>query len=460
METYAKNLHAMNDSLHHLQTDIQRLAQQQSQIQQMMQQQRQQQQSPMDPQPFFISEGHHPHHPPPPPPPQRRTWGQPQPINFAHQLAWTAHNHSRRQQWGQQHRPIDLYHGYGPQSSDHDPYSVALPHPSRPAVGGSLYEQQRPDMYGYGYQQSAQHYGSAYISPPSVNSLSRTPFRLHDSRTMMSPPQMSSPSTTMPRTSFFDAISETSSPQRTTSSATSTMQTSHNAAANYSHLQSSIPAPQEDDMAPQNVSFIESSAEEKQQNDVESEESPAKKLPERLSQLHISSGTKTYRIHSDDITNKDTTATASVARPTISSTFKQNYSSGAESTGPSSLGQSSHAARSEQEEETLVNMKTERLKEDKDTAAGFVISFDESKPRKAKPALKPRKPSLKNGIDEVIMSSDGSNSSRKENVPPEVSSHLTTSTCRSYATSVRNLPYTPLWMRLSLFQPDQVLFPH
>jgi prefoldin subunit 5 len=33
METYSKSLSAMNDSLHDLQSDIQRLAQQQSQIQ-------------------------------------------------------------------------------------------------------------------------------------------------------------------------------------------------------------------------------------------------------------------------------------------------------------------------------------------------------------------------------------------------------------------------------------------
>ena len=37
IDTYSKSMYAMNDSLHDLQNDIQRIAQQQSQIQQMMQ---------------------------------------------------------------------------------------------------------------------------------------------------------------------------------------------------------------------------------------------------------------------------------------------------------------------------------------------------------------------------------------------------------------------------------------
>ncbi len=101
----------MNDSLHDLQSDIQRLAQQQSQIQIMMSgprletspgppQQPQQPHNPMDPQPFYIAS--------PDPPistPTRRTWGQPQPISFAHQQqsqmdpsGWQGM--PRRGQWG------------------------------------------------------------------------------------------------------------------------------------------------------------------------------------------------------------------------------------------------------------------------------------------------------------------------------------------------------------------------
>lgn len=87
-------------------------------------------------------------------------------------------------------------------------------------------------------------------------------------------------------------------------------------------------------------------------------------------------------------------------------------------------------------------MKTERLKEDADASKGFVISFDDDdKPKKPKPELKNRRlssgqspsaagslaggpgglvaPGLKkHSLGGETFSSDGSNSSRKENVPP------------------------------------------
>ena len=84
-------------------------------------------------------------------------------------------------------------------------------------------------------------------------------------------------------------------------------------------------------------------------------------------------------------------------------------------------------------------MKTERLKEDADASKGFVISFDDDdKPKKPKPELKNRRlssgtapatpgggPAKKhsgvlgsgNPMGETL-SSDGSNSSRKENMDP------------------------------------------
>ena len=69
---------------------------QQSSRLQPQQQQPQQSPNPMDPQPFYISQ--------PDPPPQRRTWGQPQPIHFAHQhgpggMDWPQQP-ARRAQWG------------------------------------------------------------------------------------------------------------------------------------------------------------------------------------------------------------------------------------------------------------------------------------------------------------------------------------------------------------------------
>ena len=74
-------------------------------------------------------------------------------------------------------------------------------------------------------------------------------------------------------------------------------------------------------------------------------------------------------------------------------------------------------------------MKTERLKEDADASKGFVISFDDDdKPKKPKPELKNRRLSSgtgpgvggqkKHSLGGETFSSDGSNSSRKENVPP------------------------------------------
>merc|ERR1719510_1241703 len=71
----------------------------------------------------------------------------------------------------------------------------------------------------------------------------------------------------------------------------------------------------------------------------------------------------------------------------------------------------------------LAAMKTEKLKDDADASKGFVISFDNDAPKKPKPQLKQRRlSSKKNSLagQSEILSSDGSNSSRKENVPPEL----------------------------------------
>ena len=74
----------------------------------------------------------------------------------------------------------------------------------------------------------------------------------------------------------------------------------------------------------------------------------------------------------------------------------------------------------EEEQEALSTMKTERLKDDTDATKGFVISFDDDTPKKPKPELKTRRLSQAKKNSAEIMSSDGSNSSRKENVPPEL----------------------------------------
>merc|ERR1712141_529097 len=112
----------------------------------------------------------------------------------------------------------------------------------------------------------------------------------------------------------------------------------------------------------------------------------------------------------------------------ISSAFKQTRKGsggdGASSSGgPSSLRSNSGQPNlTEEEQEALSTMKTERLKDDADATKGFVISFDDDTPKKPKPELKTRRLSQakKNSNVSETMSSDGSNSSRKENVPPEL----------------------------------------
>ena len=221
-------------------------------------------------------------------------------------------------------------------------------------------------------------------------------------------------------------------------------------------------------MAPQNLSFIETESEKEDKNggggggtsdereavSATGRESrsltpsdPLKRLPERLSQLNISSGSKTYRVHNAAAASTPSQSEkeqspsptrghgAPGARPTISSTFKQSRRSGSAepgqpgagmaASGPSSLRSNSGAGiqLTEEEAETLAAMKTERLKDDADASKGFVISFDDEPAKKAKPALKVRRPSKKfssgsGGMHDL--NSDGSSSSRKENVPPEL----------------------------------------
>ena len=173
----------------------------------------------------------------------------------------------------------------------------------------------------------------------------------------------------------------------------------------------SVPAPEEDEMAPQSVSFIDSSAE-----DNDDEDRPSSTPSKRLSQLNITSGSKTYRVH-----EKEASPSPSRQRPTLSSAFKQSRrSSDGMNSGPSSLRSNSGVGLTEEEAEMLAAMKTEKLKDDTDASKGFVISFDDDGPKKPKPALKARRlSSKKNSLaGQSEMSSDGSNSSRKENVPP------------------------------------------
>lgn len=462
IDTYSKSIYAMNDSLHDLQSDIHRLAQQQSQIQQMMHHpsaisspQRpppaaMQSGNPMDPQPFYISQ--------PDPPPQRRTWGQPQPISFAHQgpgggVEWPQQP-PRRAQWGQPQRPPMMF----------DPYSGAPidqwgnPVPPHHYNGYYHHHQQPPPpqysaytnpTYGGPQQQGPPPPAPAQQGPNGYNQQysPRTPFRLHDGSGSASP----SPSSVSAVTSTPKAYSvqQPSAPPRASSSTlpmrrlsesqndqptpmspqglskpSYSRQTSRDSvsAASVEKISSpnlpprrphtSVPAPEADEMAPQSVSFIDSSA------DDADEEGPAK----RLSQLNITSGSKTYRVVHDNRHEMSSSPSPTRQRPTLSSAFKQSQRRGSDHSGPSSLRSNSGVGLTEEEAEMLAAMKTEALKDDADASKGFVISFDSDTPKKPKPQLKQRRlSSKKNSLaGQSEMSSDGSNSSRKENVPPEL----------------------------------------
>merc|ERR1719414_2128438 len=151
----------------------------------------------------------------------------------------------------------------------------------------------------------------------------------------------------------------------------------------------SVPAPEEDEMAPQNVSFIDSSAE-----DNDDEDRPSSTPSKRLSQLNITSGSKTYRVH-----EKESSPSPTRQRPTLSSAFKQSRrGSSGEHSGPSSLRSNSGVGLTEEEAEMLAAIKTEKLKDDADASKGFVISFDSDTPKKPKPALKARRLSSKRTV--------------------------------------------------------------
>lgn len=117
--------------------------------------------------------------------------------------------------------------------------------------------------------------------------------------------------------------------------------------------------------------------------------------------------------------------TSPPARPTISSTFKERRRGSGEAYTPSGASSLSGPTSiptvqnkmTEEEAETLGNMKTEVLKETADPSKGFVISFDDDTPKKPKPVLKQRRFSKKNSLTDGL--SDLSGLSAKENVPPD-----------------------------------------
>ena len=113
--------------------------------------------NPMDPQPFYISQ--------PDPPPQRRTWGQPQPIHFAHQhgpggMDWPQQP-ARRAQWGAPQPPPQR----PPPPVMYDPYSGAPIQPAGPPPPTDQWGNPMSPYNGYGHPQTPSSAYSAYSNP-------------------------------------------------------------------------------------------------------------------------------------------------------------------------------------------------------------------------------------------------------------------------------------------------------
>merc|ERR1719509_573184 len=347
-----------------MQTDIQKLATQQSQIQRMMQSPPKPAapQNPMDPQPFYIAGMEQQQQQPlqplqVQPSPQRRTWGQPHP----------------QQPYGQQ-----------------PPYGMQQQNP---------YGQFAPQPYNSPYQQPGP--AAPYPALPSPGQAPGTParpFRLHESPSPGRPAAYQEPPGPSPRREAEPPAVE---PRR---------------------IHTALPAPAADDMAPQNVSFIQDSTDNDEDDKSISPVPPApasgetarsdSNLSERLSRLNISRGDKTYRVqlHADGreptALEQQATSPRPSTRPTISSTFKERRRGSSEGSGPGSLsGPGSIPAvqskLSVEEIDALNTMKTEVLNETGDPAKGFVISFDDDSPIKPKPVLKPRRMSKKGSRDEM-----------------------------------------------------------
>ena len=419
-DPYSKSLLHMNDHISEMSNNLQRLAAQQTQIQQMMQrspQQQQQQQPqsaypphPMDPQPYYAPSPEQGN------PTQRRTWGQPQPISFA-PAGGMGYD---RPGWTGGHVPPSRPYSYDGSYGGYDQYMPrdqwGNPLPPAPIYGGSGY-----NMYNNGQQPYMPHppyttnnqYPSQYI-PPTYPNMSPNPIR--SGTNLPTTPQKSVPFRLHDSPSVEKELSpegpHTSTPNPFTRQLSRDLVDSKLPAVVPRKLHAPVPAPAMDDMAPQNISFIESASDIEDVSPTPRKSSGSDEsrtdgsLTDRLARLSLTRGDKTYRVqlHADGrepTTVQETSPTAwkNTNRPTISSTFKERRRGSNESgtgpmslSGPNSLPSSAIQNKMTDEEvETLNNMKTELLNETGDPSKGFVISFDDDPKVKPKPVLKERK---------------------------------------------------------------------
>lgn len=159
-------------------------------------------------------------------------------------------------------------------------------------------------------------------------------------------------------------------------------------------MHTAIPTPSIDDMEPQNVSFIDTSA----TVDGGADETDLQ-LPRRLRNLNITSGNRTYRIPHE--------AQSSPPRPALTKTFHTSPSPtrGLSSPSPSSSpadhlqhyqrhqqrqGATSSPSDSSTDDATVdEGVKTAKLKENVEADRGFIITFDDDAtgPKRPKPLL-------------------------------------------------------------------------
>ena len=179
-----------------------------------------------------------------------------------------------------------------------------------------------------------------------------------------------------------------------------------------------VPTAPIDIMEPQNVSFIE-----KPSND-----EPDEVLPTRLSNINITSGSRTYKIHPEP---------GSPKRPVIGRTFRVPKSR-ADEFRPKSPEKSDHSLSLspdrneykvpdveyegdlEVENVDMTDVKTEVLKDGVSSDQGFVISFDDS-PKRPKPQFRSKKPAKSPKTPSSSMSSSRSDSSYPDNYNQMVS---------------------------------------
>ncbi|XP_042887517.1 uncharacterized protein LOC122263224 isoform X3 [Penaeus japonicus] len=436
----------MTDSLTEIQGDIQRLTNQQHQIQSMMHngmtpQTNQGMQQPPPHGQFYLHDQQGS--------PVRRMWGQ-QSSSDGYSSMSPA---TRRAQWGPV-RPM-MPQGDYMMAGQHPGYypGYQMSHPGQIPPLSQVNAQQQMGGTGPGFMlhgQTQSHSlpphsmyqnGQGYYSPehqyrgypPSAQTYTSgdqrqmgqtPPFRLHgegiggemrgpgiDSR---GPGSLRSSAQSSPSRQPLQRQQKSPSPTRQTS---------------VSHAPVAAPPP--DDMEPQNVSFIES------------EDQPHEDPSERFKRLSITSGSKTYRISHEP---------GSPTRPSLGvKTFRVPTKKGTPIYDDVDLPQPTPPHRSitppyqdtyrqAEEEEDNYSIKTEPLDGPK-PEKGFYISFDgDSAPRKPKPQLRTKKMSRKNSSP----STPASTPSREElPVVPDRPSRTSNGSFGSMSQSPSMAPQTP-----------------